>query len=150
LKSFHDVKSSDRHIHPTKKEINLVAQKSSGWKTCRHRKNYIAPLSQAPVIVIFGGGHERMDEVVTLIKDHPKTVTVIGNFSEKEGLKKLQALKKVDLVHIGGRYTEGQRMRMKKYLSEHFSKVPTTEPGFQYPYNNIEILKDIRLKLNLF
>jgi hypothetical protein len=35
-----------------------------------------------------------MDEVVTLIKDHPKTVTVIGNFSEKEGLKKLQAFKK--------------------------------------------------------
>lgn len=110
-------------------------------------REYIAPQENAPVMVLFGGNPDRMNEVVTLIRDRLKTVTAIGNFSEEEGLKKLSTLNKVDLVLIGGRYSEEERIRIRNYLKEHFPGVVTTEPGHQYPYDNKEILKDITLKL---
>ena len=112
-------------------------------------REYIASEINAPVMVLFGGNPERMNEVVSMIRDSLKTVTAIGNFSEEEGLKKLSTLKKVDLVLIGGRYSEGERMRIRNYLKEHFPGVATTEPGYQYPYDNAEILKDIRSKLKI-
>jgi hypothetical protein len=112
-------------------------------------REYISPASNAPVIVLFGGNPARMNEVVSLIQDKLKTVTAIGNFSEEEGLNKLRTLNKVDLVLIGGRYSQDQRIRIKNFLQEHFPGVETTEPGHQYPYDNTEILNDIRKKLNL-
>ena len=108
---------------------------------------YIAPQTNAPVMVLFGGNRERMHEVVTMLRDSLKTVTAIGHFSEEEGLKKLGTLKRVDLVLIGGRYSEEQRVRIRTYVKEHFPGRTTTEPGYQYPYDNAEILKDIRSKL---
>lgn len=110
-------------------------------------REYIASEKNAHVMVLFGGNPERMNEVVSMIRDSLKTVTAIGNFSEEEGLKKLSTLKKVDLVLIGGRYSEEQRIRIRAYLKEHFPGVATTEPGYQYPYDNAEILKDIKKKL---
>lgn len=112
-------------------------------------KEYISPVSNAPVMVLFGGSPDRMNEVVSMIRDSLKIVTAFGSFSEVEGLNKLGVLKRVDLVLIGGRYSEEQRIRIKKYLNEHFPGVETTEPGHQYPYDNTEILNDIRNKLNL-
>ena len=112
-------------------------------------REYIASETNAPVMVIFGGNPERMNEVVSLIRDSFKTLTAIGNFSEIEGLKKLSTLKKVDLVLIGGRYTEEQRIRIRTYLTEHFPGVATTEPGYQYPYDNAEIMADIKSKLRI-
>ena len=98
-------------------------------------------------MVLFGGNPERMNEVVSMIRDNLKTVTAIGNFSEEEGIQRLARMKKVDLVLIGGRYDEEQRKRIRKYLKEHFPGVATTEPGYQYPYDNAEILEDIKRKL---
>jgi hypothetical protein len=112
-------------------------------------REYIASEINAPVMVIFGGNPERMNEVVSMIRDSLKTVTAIGNFSEDEGLKKLSALKKVDLVLIGGRYSEEQRIRIRTYLTEYFPGVATTEPGYQYPYDNSEIMADIKSKLRI-
>jgi hypothetical protein len=112
-------------------------------------REYIASETNAPVMVIFGGNPERMNEVVSMIRDSLKTVTAIGNFSEDEGLSKLSTLEKVDLVLIGGRYSEEQRIRIKDYLNEHFPGVATTEPGYQYPYDNTEILDDIKKKLRI-
>lgn len=112
-------------------------------------REYIAPHANAPVVVLFGGSPERMNEVVSILRDALKTVTAIGNFSEEEGLERLGTLKKVDLVLIGGRYSEQQRIRIRNYVKNHFPGVSTTEPGYQYPYDNAEILKDIRAKLNL-
>jgi hypothetical protein len=112
-------------------------------------REYIASETNAPVMLIFGGNPERMNEIVSMIRDSLKSVTAIGNFSEGEGLKKLSTLKKVDLVLIGGRYTEEQRIRIRAYLKEHFPGVPTTEPGYQYQYENAEILKDIKMKLRI-
>ena len=110
-------------------------------------REYIASETNAPVMVIFGGNPERMNEVVSMIRDNLKTVTAIGNFSEEEGLNRLSSLEKVDLVLIGGRYSEEQRIRIRAYLTEHFPGVATTEPGYQYPYDNSEILEDIKKKL---
>ncbi len=110
-------------------------------------REYIAPDENAPVIVLFGGNPDRMNEIVSLIKDSLKTVTAIGIFSEEEGLQKLSTLKKVDLVLIGGRYSAEERIRIRNYLKEHFPLVKTTEPGHQYPYDIAEILKDITFKL---
>ena len=112
-------------------------------------REYIASEKNAHVMVLFGGNPERMNEVVSMIRDSLKTVTAIGNFSEEEGLKKLSTLKKVDLVLIGGRYSEEQRIRIRDYLNEHFQGVATTEPGYQYPYDNTEILDDIKKKLRI-
>ena len=99
-------------------------------------------------IVIVAGGLIYVF-VVPMIRDSLKSVTAIGNFSEEEGLKKLSTLKKVDLVLIGGRYSEEQRIRIRAYLKEHFPGVSTTEPGYQYPYDNTEILDDIKKKLRI-
>ena len=112
-------------------------------------REYIASETNAPVMVIFGGNPERMNEVVSMIRDNLKTVTAIGNFSEEEGIQRLTRMKKVDLVLIGGRYDEEQRKRIRKYLKEHFPGVATTEPGYQYPYDNTEILDDIKKKLRI-
>jgi hypothetical protein len=112
-------------------------------------REFIANETNAPVILLFGGNPERMNEVVSMIRDSIQKVTAIGNFSEEEGLDRLSKMDKVDLVLIGGRYSEDERIRIRKYLKEHFPGVATTEPGYQYPYDNAEILKDIRLKLDL-
>lgn len=123
---------------------NVLGQNKSEMTLIRE---YVAPFENAPVMVLFGGNPERMNEVVSMIRDSLKTVTAIGAFSEEEGLKKLGTLKKVDLVLIGGRYSDEQRIRIQNYLKEHFPGVVTTEPGHQYAYVNTDILNDIRDKL---
>ncbi len=134
----------------------IIILLSINFNACSQNKNsmtlireFFAPQENAPVMVLFGGNPERMNEVVSMIRDSLKTVTAIGNFSEEEGLKKLSTLIKVDLVLIGGRYSEEERIRIRNYLKQHFPGVQTTEPGHQYPYDNTEILKDINVKLNL-
>ncbi len=126
--------------------ISACAQNKNNMTLIRE---YIAPQENAPVMVLFGGHPQRMNEVVSMIRDSLKTVTAIGNFSEEEGLQKLSTLRKVDLVLIGGRYSEEERIRIRNYIAEHFPGVSTTEPGYQYPYDNTAILNDIRIKLNL-
>lgn len=112
-------------------------------------REYISADNNAPVMVLFGGSPDRMNEVVTMIRDSLKKVTAIGNFSEEEGLERLKKMKKVDLVLIGGRYTEAQRIRIRKYVEQHFPGVATTEPGYQYPYDNAKIIEDIKKKLSI-
>ncbi|MBK8847485.1 MAG: hypothetical protein IPO27_13430 [Bacteroidetes bacterium] len=77
-------------------------------------REFFAPQENAPVMVLFGGNPERMNEVVSMIRDSLKTATAIGNFSEEEGLKKLSTLKKVDLVLIRQifRRTENQNQSL--------------------------------------
>lgn len=101
----------------------------------------------APVIILFGGNPNRMNEVVTLIKN-VGGITAIGSFSEEEGMQLLKSLPKIDLVLIGGRYTDEQRNRIRAYVKQQLPNTQITEPGYQYPYENSEIIKDIRKKLN--
>lgn len=110
-------------------------------------REYIAPLPNTGIMVLFGGSPERMNEVISLIREQLNTITAIGFFSEEEGLNALAGMPKVDLVLIGGRYTEAQRIRIRDFLAKHFPSVATTEPGYHYPYQNSEILEDIRRKM---
>ncbi|NBC05805.1 MAG: hypothetical protein GVY26_01275 [Bacteroidetes bacterium] len=103
---------------------------------------------QAPVVVLFGGSPYRRDEVVRLIAQLGD-VTVYGTLSEEAGIAKIEALgRKVDLVLIGGRYTDEQRKRIQTWLGENVPGVLLSQPGVEYPYSNEAILEDIEQKIN--
>ncbi len=100
----------------------------------------------APVMVIFGGNPFRRDEVLQLIQNL-SGITAYGVLSEEEGIQQLKTLPKIDLVLIGGRYTDEQRVRIRQYVNAHLPNAKTTEPGYDYPYQNAAIAADIMKKL---
>jgi len=102
----------------------------------------------APAMVIFGGSPYRMNEVISLIKQ-VGGITAYGAFSEEEGMELLIAYPKLQLVLIGGRYTNEQRIRIRNYVATHLPNAKLTEPGHDYPYENTSILNDIKEKLGL-
>ncbi|RIW13396.1 hypothetical protein D0X99_16630 [Algoriphagus lacus] len=103
----------------------------------------------APVIILFGGNPFRRDEVVRLLASLGD-ISVYGTLGEEEGMAKIEALgRKVDLILIGGRYSEAQRDRIKKWVKENLHGVEVTQPGFDYPYSNAAIYADVKVKLNL-
>jgi hypothetical protein len=108
----------------------------------------IAKNEKAPVLVLFGGNPNRRDEVIRLVQTIGD-ITIYGLLSETEGMEKIQSLPKVDLVLIGGRYNEEQRIRIRKFVMEHLPNTKITEPGWEYPYDNQAIIKDITLKLSI-
>jgi hypothetical protein len=105
-------------------------------------------LPDAPVIVLFGGSQHRRDEVLSLIRDLGGA-TAIGALSEEEGMGLLASLRRVDLVLIGGRYSEEQRRRIRAYVQERLPGCGISEPGRDYPYGDHEIVADVRRKLAL-
>lgn len=108
----------------------------------------ISPDPQAPVVVLFGGNPLRRDEVLRLI-GQTVNVTAYGTLSEDEGMRLLNSLPRVDLVLIGGRYSPQQRQRIANYLQQHWPHTRLTQPGWDYPYDNREIQKDILKKLGM-
>lgn len=108
----------------------------------------ISKNKNAPVIVLFGGNPLRRDEVINHLKQLGD-ITIYGTLSEEEGLAKITSLPKVDLVLIGGRYTQEQRIRIRKFVAEHLPQSKISEPGVDYPYENAAINSDIHLKLIL-
>ena len=112
------------------------------------QSEYISNDIAAPVVVLFGGNPLRRDEVI----DHLKQlgdITIYGTLSEEEGLDKIKSLPKVDLVLIGGRYSEEQRVRIRKFVTEYLPQTKMSEPGVEFPYETEAINRDIRLKLFL-
>lgn len=97
----------------------------------------------APVIVLFGGNPLRRHEVLEALRALGD-VMAIGALSEDEGMELLRTLPRVDVVLIGGRYSEEQRQRIRAYVREQLPGVSTTEPGWDYPYENSEILAQVR------
>lgn len=108
----------------------------------------ISDNKNAPVIVIFGGNEQRRNDVLLMIKSIGE-ITAYGALSEEEGLEMLKTLPKVNLVLIGGRYDDNQRIRIRQYVRNNLPGVKTTEPGYDYQYDNKEIEKDIRMKLGI-
>jgi hypothetical protein len=108
----------------------------------------IARQAQAPVVVLFGGNPLRRHEVLELIQNIGG-ITAFGTLSEEEGLAKVTSLPKVDLVLIGGRYSEAQRIRIRKQVKQLYPGIPFSEPGWDYPYANEAIVKDIKQKLGI-
>ncbi|UPT67449.1 MAG: hypothetical protein M0D57_01830 [Sphingobacteriales bacterium JAD_PAG50586_3] len=76
-------------------------------------------------------------------------ITAYGAFSEEEGMELLNTYPNLQLVLIGGRYTNEQRVRIRNYVATHMTNVKLTEPGHDYPYENTAILNDIKEKLGL-
>jgi hypothetical protein len=109
---------------------------------------HISQTADAKVVVLFGGSPVRRDEVMRLLSVLPN-VTIIGTLSEEEGMEKLKTLPKVDLVLIGGRYSEEQRVRIRHYVTTIMPNTLITEPGQEYRYDNTEILNDVKKKLQI-
>jgi hypothetical protein len=101
---------------------------------------------EAPVMVLFGGNPQKRDQVLRLL-DTLGGLTAHGALSEEEGMRLLATLPRVDLVLIGGRYTEEQRVRIRAYVRANLPRASLTEPGHDYPYEDGAMLADVRRKL---
>lgn len=109
----------------------------------------ITGTAKAPVVILFGGNPYRRDEVVSLLSNLGD-LSVYGTLGEEEGMAKIEAFdRKVDLILIGGRYSEDQRKRIKSWVMAHLPGVEVTQPGYDYPYSNYAILADVKKKLKL-
>jgi hypothetical protein len=112
--------------------------------TLRSRIDAASP--DAPVVVLFGGHPVRRHEVVTLLGRDGRS-TVIGALSEAEGMELLRTLPRVDVVLIGGRYGEAERVRIRAFVREHLPWTQLSEPGFEFPYAEDAIVADVRRKI---
>ncbi|WP_373520258.1 hypothetical protein [Aquiflexum sp.] len=109
---------------------------------------FISLDTNAKVIVLFGGSPKRRDEVIRQLMQL-EGVTIIGTLSEREGIDKLLEHKKVDLVLIGGQYTDEQRIRIRSFVRNNLPVAEITEPGYDYPYSNEAIFNYVKDKLKL-
>ena len=50
---------------------------------------------------------------------------------------------------IGGKYSDEQRIRIRSFVRAKLPDTKITEPGYDYPYDNNEISKDVKNKLQL-
>ncbi|MBL8682483.1 MAG: hypothetical protein JNK05_25170 [Myxococcales bacterium] len=100
----------------------------------------------SPVMVLFGGNPLRRHEVLESIRGIGG-ITAIGALSEEEGMSLLATLPRVDLVLIGGRYSNEQRKRIREHVRSKMASTQITEPGVDYPYDNAMIEADIRARL---
>lgn len=99
-------------------------------------------------IVIFGGSPVRRHEIVELLSPI-ENLSIYATLSEEEGVAKVKELGKVDIVLIGGRYSDEQRVRIRKFVQENHPNASITEPGLSYPYSNpliFENIKDLAIK----
>lgn len=112
------------------------------------KSEFIHKDPKAPVMVVFGGKPEMRHQVVNMLEGFNK-VTVFATLSEEEGMQRLKTLSKVNLVLIGGRYDEEQRVRIRKFVKENLPGTYTSEPGIDYPYGNEGVKDDMTRKLNL-
>lgn len=108
----------------------------------------ISPDPNAKVLVIFGGNPQRRHEVLQMMS-RIKGLTAYGTLSEDEGMDRLRTLPRVNLVLIGGRYDDAQRARIRAFVKAQMPGTQTTEPGYDYPYDNAAIESDVRKKLGL-
>lgn len=98
---------------------------------------------KAKKLVVFGGDIHRRDEIIRLLLPI-ENLTIYGTLSEKEGLIKIAELGEVDIVLIGGRYTDLQRRNIKTIVSTKYQNCHITEPGVGYQYSNENIFNEIK------
>jgi hypothetical protein len=98
----------------------------------------------AKKIVIFGGSPYRRHEIVELLSPI-ENLSIYATLSEEEGMTKIEELDNVDIVLIGGRYSEEQRFRIRKYVQENHPKAEITEPGYTYAYSNPLIFENVKV-----
>lgn len=103
----------------------------------------ISEASTVKKIVIFGGSPMRRHEIINLLLPIDD-LSIYGTLSEAEGLKKIEELGKIDIILIGGRYSEEERTRIRKYVHENQPNAAITEPGHTYEYSNPEIFNQVK------
>jgi hypothetical protein len=108
---------------------------------------YISNDPNANTILLFGGNVERRQEIISLLQTM-QNLSIYGALSEEEGIEHLQALPKVDVVLIGGRYSEEQRIRIRSFIHKNYPSIKITEPGYHYPYSNEAIFENVEILLN--
>jgi len=110
---------------------------------------FISKEPNAPVLVIFGGNPVKRNAVIQSLSESKK-ITIYGTLSEEEGFQTILKLPKVDLVLIGGRYAEDQRMRIKTWVNQNRPGLAITEPGLDYIYEEDTIKNQVysQLKVN--
>lgn len=124
-----------------------MAQKKYSMETKGKLASQVIGSEKAKTVVLFGGSPVRRDEIIRLISDGTD-LTVYGTLNEEEGMEKLNELEgDVDIVLIGGRYTPSQRERISRWVTENLPTAKLSRPGFDYPYSNDDIRKDIVGKL---
>ena len=106
-------------------------------------EKHISEQPNAKILVLFGGNPLRRDEVVRSLSTIPG-LTIIGTLSEEEGISTIQKLSQVDIVLIGGRYTQEQRIRIKEFITSNYPHIKTTEPGVDYPYEENIIKQNVQ------
>jgi hypothetical protein len=104
---------------------------------------YISTEANAKTLLLFGGNVERRHEIISLMQSLTN-LSVYGALSEEEGMEMLQQLPKVDLVLIGGRYSDEQRIRIRTFLQNNYPATQLTEPGVDYAYSNEAIFKTVQ------
>lgn len=102
----------------------------------------------APVLVLFGGSPHRRHEVLQALA-RAGGMQAHGALSEAEGMELLARLPRVDVVLIGGRYSEEERVRIRAHVRAHLPHAAITEPGRDYPYDTDLMIADVRVKLGL-
>jgi hypothetical protein len=108
---------------------------------------YISTEANAKTLLLFGGNVERRHEIISLL--NPLTdLSVFGALSETEGMDMLKQLETVDIVLIGGRYTEEERIRIRSFVKSQYPHIKITEPGFEYRYSNENIFQQVQSILN--
>jgi hypothetical protein len=100
----------------------------------------------APVLVLFGGSPHRRHEVLQALA-RAGGMQAHGALSEAEGMDLLARLPRVDVVLIGGRYTEDERVRIRAHVRAHLPNAAITEPGHDYPYDTDLMIADVKAKL---
>jgi hypothetical protein len=110
------------------------------------KSQYLHPDPDAPVVVTFGGSPQMRHQVVSRLESTGR-LTVYGTLSEPEGMGRLSTLPRVDIVIIGGRYTDSQRSRIKAYVALHLPGTLTSGPGRDYPYDEEGMIRDVGKKL---
>ena len=117
--------------------------------TMENLKAEIIGSEKAPVVVLFGGSPYRRDEVVRDLAQIGD-ITIYGTLGEEEGFAKIEELhRKVDLVLIGGRYTDEQRKRISAYVKAELPNAKLTQPGVDYPYEVVTIRENVKRLVGL-
>lgn len=106
----------------------------------------ISENNTAPVIVLYGGSPHRRHQVIMSLSQLGD-ITVYGALNEEGGNIMVEDLPKVDLVLIGGAYTEDERVRIKQLLRLKRPNTKITEPGKSYIYSDANIRADVKPKL---
>ncbi len=108
---------------------------------------HISSNPNAKILVVFGGNEERRDAVINLLMSI-ENLTIYGTLSEEEGIVKMHDLGKVDIVLIGGRYTDQQRINIREIVAQNYPTASVTEPGVDYHYSNETIFNHINKLIN--